>query len=639
MEPGYLLLLLLLALFLLVGAALGFAAYSASRDLQAKLDAFRPNELVARIYQLEQKLAELQKLVFPAPSKSMPPPPPESLTAHLTPVPNPPPAPVSTPPPAIAPPPIPYPAAKISQSMRQETKSTDLEAVIGGHWFNRIGIIALLLAVSYFLKLAFDNNWIGPAGRVAIGVLLGLLMLPWSQWLLGRGYTYFSDGIAGLGEAMLFVSIWAGCQYYALFSRQIGFAALVAVTAMMAALALWRNSERIAFLSILGGILTPALVSSGKNEQVVLFSYLLCLGTAATLIAWRKNWQTLLPLAFLGTQFYFWDWYQTFYRRAGFLESTVLFATLFFVLYSVIPVLRTLYRLQLRPLDILLILANASAYTCSLYLLFWPQNRLALALFFFALAAVHSYAAYVFPKSESAENSLARMIYSGMALTFFTLAIPARFEGNVLNIAFSLEGAALAWAGFRSRGKLLRFAGYFLLGLAAFRLLEDPPAAGTFLLNERFFSYLFLVACLGFALWAAHAYPHSAQESGRAESISISVALNAFAVIALSLEFWDFYGHGGARFDHPLAQNLSLSVLWTFYAGLLLFLGLQRRSPVLRWQALVLLGAVVAKVFLYDLSFLDRVYRVLSFLILGTALLAVSFLYQRKLRGENSGSS
>jgi len=35
------------------------------------------------------------------------------------------------------------------------------------------------------------------------------------------------------------------------------------------------------------------------------------------------------------------------------------------------------------------------------------------------------------------------------------------------------------------------------------------------------------------------------------------------------------------------------------------------------------------KVFLYDVSALDRGYRILSFVILGAVLLAVSFIYQR----------
>jgi uncharacterized membrane protein len=43
---------------------------------------------------------------------------------------------------------------------------------------------------------------------------------------------------------------------------------------------------------------------------------------------------------------------------------------------------------------------------------------------------------------------------------------------------------------------------------------------------------------------------------------------------------------------------------------------------------------VVSKVFLYDLSFLERAYRILSFLVLGAVLLAVSFFYQRRLDRE-----
>jgi len=161
----------------------------------------------------------------------------------------------------------PGPALQPWPNLPPQPPHADLEALIGGRWFNHIGIIALLFAVSYFLKLAFDNNWIGPAGRVAIGILLGAPMLPWSQWLLSRGYSYFAEGIAGLAEATLFVSVWAGCQYYTLFSRGVGFAALVFVTIVMAALALWRDSSRIAFLSLLGGLLTPALVSSGRVAE------------------------------------------------------------------------------------------------------------------------------------------------------------------------------------------------------------------------------------------------------------------------------------------------------------------------------------------------------------------------------------
>ncbi len=57
--------------------------------------------------------------------------------------------------------------------------------------------------------------------------------------------------------------------------------------------------------------------------------------------------------------------------------------------------------------------------------------------------------------------------------------------------------------------------------------------------------------------------------------------------------------------------------------------GFWRRSSFVRWQALVLIAATIAKVFIYDVSQLDRGYRIVSFIVLGVLLLAISFVYQR----------
>ncbi len=393
----------ILVALLLASSVLSLIALSAVHRVEALLKIFPLNELTARIYKLEQKLAELQKLVssgdsrarevvgrvgvVDTPTPGVPLPqslPPATPQAQPTAPPFPSQStasgqPVSGPPPPARPREVASPPALAPPRISKKPSASDLEALIGGRWFNRIGIIALLFAVSYFLKLAFDNNWIGPAGRVTVGILLGAAMLPWSEWLLTRGYGYFSEGIAGLGEATLFVSVWAGCQYYTLFSRQTGFAALVLVTIVMAYLALRRNSQRIAFLSLLGGLLTPALMSTGKNEQVMLFTYLLCLATAALIISWRRIWHSLLPLAFVGTVLYFWQWYDSFYNRALFLERTLLFATLFFFLYSVIPVLRGFREETLTAVDLFLVAGNAGSYSLALHVMLWPEYRGALA--------------------------------------------------------------------------------------------------------------------------------------------------------------------------------------------------------------------------------------------------------------------
>jgi uncharacterized membrane protein len=67
------------------------------------------------------------------------------------------------------------------------------------------------------------------------------------------------------------------------------------------------------------------------------------------------------------------------------------------------------------------------------------------------------------------------------------------------------------------------------------------------------------------------------------------------------------------------------------YGAMLMAVGFVRRSAFVRWQALVLIAITITTVFLYDVSQLDREYRIISFIVLGALLLTISFLYQRDL--------
>jgi len=60
-----------------------------------------------------------------------------------------------------------------------------------------------------------------------------------------------------------------------------------------------------------------------------------------------------------------------------------------------------------------------------------------------------------------------------------------------------------------------------------------------------------------------------------------------------------------------------------------MIVGFWRGSAFVRWQALVLIALTTVKVFVYDTSQLDHIYRIISFVALGMLLLAISFAYQR----------
>ncbi|HUE51877.1 MAG TPA: DUF2339 domain-containing protein, partial [Terriglobales bacterium] len=194
----------------------------------------------------------------------------------------------------------------------------DLESRIGSHWLNRIGISAVLIGMSYFLKLAFDNNWIGPTGRVSIGLLAGIGAIIWSERFRTRGYNLFSYSLKAVGVGVLYLSLWAAFQVYALIPSPVAFLAMVIVTASTAMLAIKQDAEILAAIALAGGFSTPLLLSTGQNHEVELFSYVALLCAASVALVAVKPWRRLLILSYAGMLVLYVGWYSEFYRRPEF---------------------------------------------------------------------------------------------------------------------------------------------------------------------------------------------------------------------------------------------------------------------------------------------------------------------------------
>jgi uncharacterized membrane protein len=511
----------------------------------------------------------------------------------------------------------------------------DLETLIAGRWLNRVGIVALLLAAGFFLKYAFDNAWIGPRGQVAIGLLSGTALLVYSQWLLRRGYGYFSSGIAGLAAGVLYLSLYAAWSLYQLVPQPVAFFGMIVVTGTMVALALGRDSQPLALLALIGGLLTPILLSTGRDAQIPLFVYLAVLNAGLLVIARSRAWHSLELVAFAGTVIYYWAWIEDFYSAAK-LGRTAFFATLFFVEFTAFPIVQARQLGRIPKPHVFLLLANAASFLIALQYLLYRDHRWAMTVAVLALAAFYLTAMKWLPPAQPGERSVARSLLAGLALTFVTLAIPIRLEGQWIAIAWAVEGAALVWSGFQASVRLLRWAGILLLGGAAAHLVLLETAVRAFLWNPRFMSYALVVACLAtsFVLSRRH---QDAMSAGERQAFGVvGIAANFLLLYSLSLEVWELFArmHLNLGADTRLTQQLALSLLWAVYATALMSWGFRSRSPALRWSSLALFAAVVVKVFLYDLSFLERAYRIVSFTVLGILLVVVSFFYQQRVAAE-----
>jgi uncharacterized membrane protein len=520
---------------------------------------------------------------------------------------------------------------------------SDLESRIGSHWLNRIGIAALLIGVSYFLKLAFDNNWIGPTGRVSIGILAGIAVVVWSERFRSKGYRAFSYSLKAVGIGALYLSLWAAFQVYSLIPSGVAFAMMLVVTAATAAMALAQDAQILAAFALTGGFSTPLLLSTGQNREVALFAYVAILDLATLALVTFKPWRRLLVMSYAGTLLLYAGWYLRFYNRSE-LDLTLSFATLFFAIFAIAPLV------TLQPEGELALLAsvpaalafvNAGIYFLQAYAMIQEVDKTYMAWFALVLAAVYIFLSRQVQGRTVASGASEKLhfLHLAVAIGFITVAIPIRLDAHWITIGWFVEAGVLLWVANRIQSDFLNvFAlGALTLGVARL-LLIDNFSTTQLIFNLRMATYAVAVAVLGAVAWYAGKREDNSARSVAAIAV---VALNALALIALSREVADYYARQmmeargwRSTFSADLRRieierDFTYSALWMAYGAMLMVIGFMRRSAFVRWQALLLIAATIGKVFVYDVSQLDRGYRIVSFMVLGVLLLAISFVYQR----------
>ena len=192
----------------------------------------------------------------------------------------------------------------------------DWENLVGVKLFSWIAGVALLLAAVFFLRYSISQGWLMPPVRMTIGIIVGVGLLILCELKAARKYPVTANAMDASAIAILFSTFFAARVLWDLIIPVAAFGLMVLVTAVAVLLSIRRDSIFIALLGLVGGFATPALLSTGENRPISLFTYILLLNAGLAWVAIKKKWPLLTLLSFVFTVFYQWGWVMKFLTAA-----------------------------------------------------------------------------------------------------------------------------------------------------------------------------------------------------------------------------------------------------------------------------------------------------------------------------------
>ena len=352
-------------------------------------------------------------------------------------------------------------------------KGVTMEYAVATTWLLRIGVLILVIGIGFFLKYSIAEGIIGPFGKVALAALAGVGLLGGGLKLFGGRYDLLGQGLAGAGFATLYFTFFTA-QNEGLLSAIPTFALMILVTIAAGFLAVRFQSMLIAILGLLGGYLTPLMITSAQPSVHVLFSYLLLLGLGVFFIAARREWRLLHYLSFGATWLHvanvvargftpekFWEFFP--YLIGFFL----LFSTVTFIYHLV-------NRKKSTVLELLFLFFNAGVFFgFAVHLVDETFSREAVAIVTIGLALFYIAHIYLFLKREILDRGLL-MSFLGLASLFVAITLPLILSKGWITVSWSVQAFVMLWIASKMKSEFLRQLAYvlYLIVLARFAIFD-----------------------------------------------------------------------------------------------------------------------------------------------------------------------
>jgi uncharacterized membrane protein len=175
----------------------------------------------------------------------------------------------------------------------------EFEQLVGGNIIGKLGLLTLVLATAWFIKYAFDRQWINESGRIYTGLIAGFGVIVFGLHLARGRLRIIAQSIIGTGCAILYVAVFGAYYYYSLLGRQETFIALFILSLCIALIAARADSQILYLFSLAGAFLAPVLMSRGENSYRFLFGYIAIINAGFLAISFKRYWR-VAPFVLLG---------------------------------------------------------------------------------------------------------------------------------------------------------------------------------------------------------------------------------------------------------------------------------------------------------------------------------------------------
>ncbi|MDE2686734.1 MAG: DUF2339 domain-containing protein [Chloroflexota bacterium] len=509
----------------------------------------------------------------------------------------------------------PAPVAQAA-SATQSTASSgpDWEFLLGRNWFAIIGGIAIVLGIGFFLKLAFDNNWISDTGRVILGIVVGLAFLGGGEYAQRR-VPRWAQAVTASGAAILYLSIYAAFGLYRLIPAELSFILLAVVVTAAVLLALRYESIVIALLGVVGAFISPVLLGTDLPDVRFVLAYILLVDIGILAISAFRNWRWLTLVGWVGSYGIFSYWLIDFPGYDPVFAHLAL-TGIFLSFAAAMPLYHILWRRTPGAADLTLMTINAAGYSLLTPVILWEDYEGWFGLIAVSLALLYGIFALAAHLRKGVPFTVT--VFSlAFASVFLALAFPLQFSGHSVALGWAAQGAATVWLGFYIRRWQTRAFGIAALLLAALHLLlfdlwVDPDAYIA-IINLRLVTMAFVIAAFSVT---ALIYHHYRESEGRLKiEVGAMPAMlgmaNLVAIGLLSLEAVNILDADSRRWDSLLdlierldrlgnGATVAITTLWAIYGAAVAGVGLLRRYEPARWAGVALLALAVWKLITYD---------------------------------------